>query len=288
MQYGSLVLMAPWLDLNQVHNVKSSFGVYILEGILKGVEDTVALVRIATQDPQPTWFLNSPEPSGSDLNEALQIDHPKIKTQIAILQADCSIFRLMIILKTESSLRLIDLTWTLLGGDNAFIPKCKHEPSRVENHVNSTKLIMVYDFNSILCCWDLDNGPRTWDSIASIKITQMLDQNIKLNAACSLTRCYVLRDKTQCCLACAISMADSARVPRVINYDLLSTKKLRIEGFSKNLTTADKNPSGEKLNDNNLVVLKGPTTRHIEPWNLSMSNRMKQARGVQRMKIKET
>ncbi|MCJ1368143.1 hypothetical protein MMC16_007284 [Acarospora aff. strigata] len=218
-QYGSLVIHAPWLDFSQLFDVKGCFGLRLLEGNVRGIAEDLALIQPEIPDSDAEsdliWNAKLDQPVAQS-DQALHIDDIKVKTQIAIFRAGSATFRVMIIVRTGSHLKIINPSTVFSPLFDARILHFKRKPCQLDHRSESPIPTAIYDFDDILTHY-----PASSSDDCSIRLTKILDQPAKINIAlrvCS-SGSIILRDWNSC-LTCAIAEASRyyGRPRTVITY----------------------------------------------------------------------
>lgn len=233
-QYGSLVAVAPWLDIAERAKVKGCFGIVTIEGNLQGVPDDAGLVCCEmSQDAQPPSDSRPTEPCASEFNQtqiemALQLDTLKVEEFTAIFRTDQNLYRLMTSVRSDRNVRIIDPSRVIMGSFYNYSIQCNHDPTSPLN--SSTDAINVYDFDHILAEWSSSDKPPT---IPTIRMSKVLDSQLKINTLLSIVQHgSFIRDANSCCLNCAIKRATASRSrgqPYIINTTSHSAALVPIE-----------------------------------------------------------
>lgn len=236
MQYGNLVILAPWLDLNRPCEIRGFFGLQFLEGSIKGIPDDLAFIDLEWDDFITPSLPDLSETPAQDPEVALEADSTKIETQVAIFPAGPTIFKLIIIVKTKSHIRMINPAQIIQGSINSTTLTCAHQPDQIRIFSETTKPIVIHDFDTIIGYWDED--PKDY-YYSHVIVSQTLNQ-IQLNVALSLRwRGSILRGYS-CCLACAVSAVTGTPNFFVINHSVHGSRGLSIEDSVKDAEAVGK------------------------------------------------
>lgn len=256
MQYGNLVIVAPWLDLNRPCEIRGSFGLQFLEGSIKGIPDDLAFIDIEWDDFIPPSLPDLSETLAQDPKNALEADSTKIESQVAIFPAGPNKFKLIIIVKTKSHIRMINPLDIIPSLINSTTLTCAHQPDQIGNFGETTKPIVIHDFDTIVGYWD--ELPKDYSHVI---VSQTLNQ-IQLNVALSLrSRGSILRGYN-CCLACAVSAATDTPRFSVINHSVHGSRGISIEDSVRDAQAVEEGYTNSE-SDVNVDSREGIITSHL-------------------------
>lgn len=214
-QYGSLLVVAPWLDITKKAKVKGCFGIITVEGNLQEVPDDLGLVRCereehserlgAVSSCEDEWNRTQPEtaakhPDNNTLDAAFQLDTLTVDIYTAVFSTGGCLYRLKTTVRSDGNVRIVDPSRVIMGLAHSHSIQCKHDPASAMNSGRTVKY--VDDFDRMLATWPCFNT-RTDDTIQSSKV---LDSELKINVVLSLlTDGSVRRETSTCCFDCAIA-----------------------------------------------------------------------------------
>ncbi len=202
-QYGSLVVASTWIDLSQELSVYGCFGFASGEGQLQGVADERGILYA-----EATMKIEEPHASsraGSyDAQTATAADPSSVQIQTAIIgAADGTVSRLLTMVRSNSSRRIVDPTDAMVSLCLSTVPTCKHEgvPTPVDCGTGN-----IWTFDELLSGWNPTEfeWPMRDQAIGdgNIMMTTPLDTVEKFNVAMALClRCVI--QTSQCCSDCA-------------------------------------------------------------------------------------
>jgi hypothetical protein len=242
-QYGSLVIVAKWVDLTVEQHLQGCFGFHCTEGSLVGVGDEYAVVYSEKSMRPPdagqysAWDFTSCDYESSpgdpnDITDAWQAKSNMRKTSMANICVNTAIigagspYRLLTMIKSDSYLRIVDPSDILAALSNSETSQSGHDGSHRVGAFLDRKYISFWAFDELLGAWDISN--RTFDrntqavvpldkgniekgaakigSLPMHYVTTRLETYLELNVAMALSPfngCLIKR--TGDCLPCAIT-----------------------------------------------------------------------------------
>ena len=240
-QYGSLAVLAPWLDFRAPLDMRGSFRIIVFEGNVKDVKDDMALIQT---EQAPSNHHERPGQMGmaADLSQTCanlaNTDDTPFEVQKALVRAGKSLHNLLVIVKVGDYLRLVDPTRSMM---NLFRSKqivCDHRRSRhpleqLEEILGSSNVpIKACTFEDVLTQW-ADNANPSYDSNGrkGFDMTLVITDLRKLHIALALSSGGVILRNSQCCLPCAMrGCLDSRTGPEglhsILSFDGLTQRQL--------------------------------------------------------------
>lgn len=239
-QYGSLLAVAPWLDIAEKAKVEGCFGIMTVEGNLQGVPDDVGLVCCEKEGPlgsceaecNRTSFETAAETSNDHtLEMALQLDTLRVEIYTAVFRTGICLYRLMTTVRSDRNVRIVDPSNVIMGLARSRCIQCKHDPASALD--SSNVVIQADDFDGILAKWTSSKTP----SADTIHTSKVLDSQLKINVLLSILRKgSVLRDTKSCCLSCAIGRMHGLDDPRqhyIINTTAQSSALAQVGAWKR-------------------------------------------------------
>jgi hypothetical protein len=188
-QYGSLVVVAKWVDLTAQQLFEGSFGFHYAEGRLVGVGDEYAVVysEKTMQPPEElgnnTWTFGAdddaedPSADFGNLTDAWQTKDDQGKTsktnvsvQTAIIGAG-SPYRLLTMIKSDKYLRILDPSMILMALSRSEYFRCDHHGPHPKPVSMNLKHTSFWTFDELLGGWDTSN--HTFDRDTQGVVLQM-------------------------------------------------------------------------------------------------------------------
>lgn len=173
-QYGNLVVVPPWLDLNYTARLEGSFTISMYEGNIKGITDEVAFL-LAEQSTPAEPFLGEL----SDLTE-YATDCTTAKVRHVNFRADAAVYRRMTIIMVEKSLRVVDISAAMNHISLSVRPSCVHgDGPDTLPPTNLDHRLVLCGLPYIISSWGLSKGGLNDDlgtaNPIHIKATHLLD-----------------------------------------------------------------------------------------------------------------
>jgi hypothetical protein len=196
-QHGSQVVVAPWVDLRSDLASEGSFGCFIANGQLSGMEVDFGLLY--TEDTSP------PAGIGSDgkppESQSMTAGVSEISLQSAINGPGPS-FRLTTIAKAGNYLRIINPAAVMMAFGRVFTPKCKDlfHGAPAQNH-------QMWSVEDALGLWGQTNSLH-WIIVdtTTCSIANRSDP-VRLNLLMAFSPYGCVLKQEDCCLTCAIAQA---------------------------------------------------------------------------------
>ena len=214
-QYGSLLVVASWLDITEEAKVKGCFGITTVEGNLQGVVDDIGLVRCERDKNKARLGPLGPCENGanrmqietagevsknSSLEAAYQLDTLEVELYTAVFHKRERLYQLMTTVRSGKNLRIVDPGEVIMILARSRSIQCTHDPaSAIES---SGDAIDVCDFDRILAEWSGSRQPWT----DAIQMSKVLDSQLKINTVLNTQEhagCLI-RVTNSCCFSCAI------------------------------------------------------------------------------------
>ncbi|KAF2268572.1 hypothetical protein CC78DRAFT_565446 [Lojkania enalia] len=215
-QYGSLVIAAPWLDLTNPINERIFFGASISQGQLCGTSGEHAVVQTERVMEMAEVAGSETFSGGGSRNETVASDDAMLDT--AIIGAADIPFRLLTMVRSASYRRIIDPSDALMAVHRAHFPTCSHRKETDEKI--SRAHYREFTFNHIVGEWSKDHistdQPANSDRSKKRNITVLLDTNLKYNVALSLAFDGSTVQGEQCCTQCALAFSTTDILPSTI------------------------------------------------------------------------
>ena len=211
-QYGSLAVLAPWLDFCAPLEIRGSFRIHVCEGNIQGIKDDLALIRTEQASSNGSEKLDRMDIVENQLEKLANTDDTPFEVQKALFRAENSMHRLLVIIKVNNHLRLVDPTRSMMNLSSSQHAVCEHRrsshiPRDLEQMLGSDLEINACTFGDIFTQWVGDPYPNTFGSNCSrgLDVSLVLDDARKVHIALAISAGgVVLRDVRQCCLPCAL------------------------------------------------------------------------------------
>lgn len=220
MQYGALLVTAPWLNSTFDLDLKGCFSVTVYEGIAQGITADIAFILSEATTPAETSF----QGANPDLDE---VDDTIPTEQLVIFRADAALFRRMALVTAAKSARVVDPASKMSHLSQSPRPSCRHQqPNDAAIPDNIRESLIFYNFPHIVKSWGFNT---TDDPTRSLHASSTLDSVQKVSVALSLA--YggaILRDVQRCCWNCAYQLARSEPKGYIISYDFGTKRRLRL------------------------------------------------------------
>ncbi|KAK0509606.1 hypothetical protein JMJ35_008000 [Cladonia borealis] len=211
-QYGSLAVLAPWLDFSAPLEIRGSFRIHVCEGNIQGVKDDLALIRTEQASRNDSEKLDRMDVVENHLEKLADTDDTQFEVQKALFRTENSMHRLLVIVKVNNHLRLVDPTRSMMNLSRSQQAVCEHRrPNRISNDLEQllgTDLdIKACTFGDIFTQWVGDPYSNVVGSNCSrsLDVSLVLDDPRKVQIALAISAGgVVLRDFRRCCLPCAL------------------------------------------------------------------------------------
>ncbi|KAI4261723.1 MAG: hypothetical protein L6R42_003081 [Xanthoria sp. 1 TBL-2021] len=213
-QYGSLAVLATWLDFGAQPEVNGSFGLKVFDGVVQGIKDDVAFIQTEKGTTgQPSQFFTNMDLIQQPLGRVIETDDTPFVIQKAIFRGERGVHKLLVIVKVNDHLRIVDPTTSMVVVSRKCQSSvCEHRRlnptlEQIQEKVGlmgpSTNVVT---FGDIFACWEGRRG--LFDKRPGIPLNHLsivIDDIAKLNIALALSNGdIVLRDVRKCCLLCAL------------------------------------------------------------------------------------
>ena len=247
-QYGSLAVLAPWLDFCAPLEIHGSFRIFSCEGNVEGVKDDIALIQTEHTHanlpdlPEQMGTVSSPDQIYERL---VSTDDTSCQVQKALFRVEKSLHKLLVIVRVSDYLRLIDPTRSMVNLSRSKKAVCHHSqqihtPRRLNATMDSNPTIRACTFEDIFTQWggNPNSSPEAHHG-RNFDVTHIVCGLQKVHIALALSNGGVMLRNFRCCLTCALrSYYDSrneAESPRsILSFDV--TRPRQLEGLATNRT----------------------------------------------------
>ena len=131
-QYGSLAVLAPWLDFRAPLEIRGSFRIHVCEGNIQGIKDDLTLIRTEQASGNPNGELDRMEVIVNQLEKLANTDDTPFEVQKAYFHVENSMHKLLFIVKVNNYLRLVDPTRSMINLSRSQHAVCEHcRPSHI-------------------------------------------------------------------------------------------------------------------------------------------------------------
>jgi hypothetical protein len=241
-QYGSLAVLAPWLDFRAPLEVQGSFKINVFEGTIQGIKEDIALIQTEQASAYHNETFDPMDTVANPWEKLANTDGTAFEVQKALFRAENSLHRLLVIVKVNNRLRLVDPTRSMMNLSRSQQAVCKHRQStfiseQLEETLGSNLNINACTFEDIFTQW-MGNpgiGSKSDDS-ASLDMSLVIDDLRKLHISLALSGGgVILRNAGRCCLPCALkSCIDSSTKPKdlpsILSFECLPRRQ--VEGLA--------------------------------------------------------
>lgn len=230
-QYGSLAVLAPWLDFRAPLDMAGSFRIHIYEGIIQGIKDDIALIQTERASAAQYDHFDRMDVVSNSSEKLAETDDTPLEVQKALFRAEKSLHRLLVIVKVNNHLRLVDPTQSMMNLSRSHQPLCTHsrssqKPEQLEETLGPNLNINACTFEDIFTQWvdNPSNGSRT-DYSTSLNTSLVFDDTRKVHISLALSGGgVVLRNSWRCCLPCALkicvdSNAEADGLRSILSFD---------------------------------------------------------------------
>ena len=140
-QYGSVVLAAPWLDLNAPISINGCFATKLYQANIKGVTEEFGIVQCETSDSElaleedPLEADAPPQPKSQrsreiiDLSSAMQSEDIVPEVMTGVFTSSPRRYRLVTVVKSQHHIRIIDPANVLINLCRVVSSSCEHAGS---------------------------------------------------------------------------------------------------------------------------------------------------------------
>ncbi|KAH0548583.1 hypothetical protein GP486_007873 [Trichoglossum hirsutum] len=226
-QNGSKVVAATWLDITRKIRPQQCFALESAEGQLPGIEQQCAFVRSEIKmelkcDLDKARRCLPDDSQETLLREISEKDTSEVTIKHALFGSQSlNSCRLVTIISTKSSQRIIDPTHVLVSATRSYFTgsarrPCSHPGGSVlvecGDTENSAGAVYIWSFDNLVANWDDENH--------GIFYTKSLDSELKVNTALSLSFGGCLIKETSACLLCAREALRRCGIcQRIISYE---------------------------------------------------------------------
>ena len=235
-QYGSLAVLAPWLDFRAPLEIRGSFRINVYEGNIQGIKDDLALIRTEQASRNHSEKLEWMDVVEYQVEKLANTDDTPFEVQKALFRAENSMHRLLVIVKVNNHLRLVDPTRSMMNLSRSQHAACEHRrpshnPKDLEQLLGSDLDIKACTFGDIFIQWVGDPNSNMLGS-RSLDVSIVLDDSRKVHIALAISAGgVVLRDFRRCCLPCALKSCLRSGTPHeglrsVINFQGPSQRQI--------------------------------------------------------------
>ena len=228
-QFGSLAVLAPWLDFQAPLDIRNSFRVLTFEGSIEGVLQNLALLKIdrmsgyTSENPDA---INTGNLIWKDLD---QIDNVPYTIEKALVPAEDPVQSLLLIVVVNDRLRLIDPTRTMINLSRSQQVECSHcrttpKLAKKDEAPAPPQDVRMCDFETMFARWVHDSGQPTDTSLPhDMDVSPIFSDLRKATIALALSDGgMILRDPKNCCLQCAIQKCREKRMEGANNCSVLT------------------------------------------------------------------
>ncbi|KAI0480976.1 hypothetical protein GGR56DRAFT_628392 [Xylariaceae sp. FL0804] len=201
-QYGSMVMVAGWTDMDIERLVPRCFGARFAPGYqLDGVKSDFGVVLAE----ETGVFGEVDEPA---MNYAFDTDDDdQVSLDTFIIGSGGSQYRLLTLVRSNDYLRQVDPSAGLWNLSNGGTLSCSHGR---DTHPKDIAGLHSYSFSELLKCWI-----PSWPQDGSVNNTIRMDSHMKVNVALCLTPGVAFIRPPNCCIPCAVSAAKSCGMPGI-------------------------------------------------------------------------
>ncbi|MCJ1451128.1 hypothetical protein MMC28_001463 [Mycoblastus sanguinarius] len=220
-QYGSLAVLAPWLDFRAPLKITGSFRIQVFEGNIQGIKDDIALIQTEQASANCNENFDRVDIVPNLWQKLLNTDDTPFDVQNALCRAENSLHRLLAIVKVKDHLRLVDPTRSMINLSRSQKAVCSHRrpshsPKQLEETLGSNLNINACTFEEIFAQWVSNpNTGAKGDGRTSLDLSLVIDDLRKVQISLALSDGgVILRNSSECCLPCALkSRLDSSTEP---------------------------------------------------------------------------
>ncbi|KAF2228584.1 hypothetical protein EV356DRAFT_58547 [Viridothelium virens] len=243
-QYGNAAVMAPWIDLTKVEDVKRCFHFSRVQGKLgvmrgsagqhyfRGIPEQFAIVQVEHTEDTSSFnqrFKKWSEPLTDNIS--VKEDDSTFEVEAMLVSADVDVYRLLLRIKSDTFARIIDPVDAMIRlARSLLIVECGHKDN-TKRMEKSEDVIKLYDFDDLLGRWQNEDtfyglnkvgsaipfhgrAPDEDGSGITLHMTSALQHNGKINVARALSVNYMtIVNQGDCFLPCAIQKAKTMPVP---------------------------------------------------------------------------
>ncbi len=236
-QYGSLTVLAPWLDFSAPLEIRGSFRIHVFEGIIEGIKGDKALIQTERASTNHIEDFDRMDIVANPLEKLANTDSTPFTVQKALWPAEKSLHRLMVIVKVNNHLRLVDPTRSMMNLSRSQQAVCghhrsSHTPQPLQETLGSKLQVSACTFGDIFTRWiDSPNSSPEADHGTSADVSLIIDDLRKVHISLALSGGgVILRNSRKCCLSCALKSCKSSTehegVRSVINFCGLSQRQI--------------------------------------------------------------
>ena len=245
-QYGSLAVLAPWLDFRAPLKIDGSFKILYIEGSVEGVKDDKSLIQTEHAPADPPG-LSDPIDMGASSSRTYEklasTDDTPFQVQKALFRVERSLHKLLVIVRVSNHLRLVDPTRSMVNLSRSQQAGCCHRrsiptPRQLEEILESNLKIRAFTFQDIFAQWGgTPNRSFENDHDKSCDMTPVIGDLRKLHIALAISNGGVILRNSQCCLPCALRSHHDSRIEPeyhrpILSFDILGPRQL--EGLATN------------------------------------------------------
>lgn len=201
-QNGSLVLVAPWINVQNEVSVKGCFHLETFEGSIQGVSEDFALLSCEREDYRGEY----PKDIKPTNEVPEQIDTDEVEPMTAVFRVGDSMYRLATFVKSGIRLRIINPSLILDSLLRTTMLRCSHHSdSALFEKGAPTGSVVISKFEEVLAFWN-SLGPGK-----EVYTTQILNDYLKINTVLAVSPCGVFVCPTEsCCFQCAVKSVQKA------------------------------------------------------------------------------
>lgn len=235
-QYGSLAVLAPWLDFYAPLDIEGSFWIHIFEGNIQGVKDDVALIQTEKTSASLNDEIDRMDIVEDVSEKLVEIDDTSFVVQKALFRAENSVHRLLVIVTVNDHLRIIDPTRAVMTLSRSQQAVCKHRrsdhtPKTLHNTLPPNSSINARNFEAIFTQWAGIPELSSTNENTSVDVSIVIDDLRKLFISLALSgRGVILRNTQRCCVPCALQKSLDSRTATgfnpILSFDNLPRRHL--------------------------------------------------------------
>lgn len=187
---GSMTIIPAWFTMDSDIKLQGSWGVQQMTGSLQGLEAETAVIESQHSSTAQSTNLPSPRPISSGEDEE------DVKVETAIFSNTGDLYRIMSMVRTSSTLRILNPLDVYRGAILAVRPSCTHD-------MIEEVMVHPWFFNDVLLGWNSHKTPISENPHIALLEHTPTKQNVAIGFAAA--RC-VLRSE-QCCFRCLAETA---------------------------------------------------------------------------------
>ena len=209
-QYGSIAVLAPWLDFRAPCDIRESFRIHIYEASIEGIKEDVALIQTEQASSDDSESFERIEAVVGSWERLALTDETSFEVQRALFPVRKSLHKLMVVVIVNDRFRIVDPTQSMINLSRSEQVFCEHR--RHDNDQKHLQDTMGLNFEIKTCTlgkifdqWSTESQGSSWpEGIASPEFSLVFDEPRRLHISLALSGGgVILRNTKKCCLACA-------------------------------------------------------------------------------------